>query len=454
MQPADLTPFAEQVTAFQARFAPYFYRAEVRERSARYLEALLSPVRRKNGWQLAEAMGEPDPNGPQRLLYAARWDADAVRDELHRFVMEHFGDPVAGILIIDETGFLKKGTHSVGVARQYSGTAGKIENCQLGVFLAYASPRGHTFLDRRLYLPAHWAADEARRSAAGVPTDVTFQTKPQLARTMLAQARTNGVVAGWVVGDEQYGNDGSLRRWLDRQRQASVLGVRATTQVWVIEAERRWVGTVAEVAAGLAAEAWQRLSVGDGAKGPRLYDWTWVPVAGLVLAGWGHWLLVRRSISEPSEVAYYLVGAPVGTTLAEAASVAGARWRIEQVLEEGKGEVGLDEYEVRSWTSWHRHITLSMLAHACLAWIRSTGGSADPVGGKSGWQRRVDRAVGARAAPAAGVGAGAATAGGGALPSGLVGLATAPPSTGAGQSLPPHRRPRIPAGDQPHYVRL
>src|SRR5205807_2123512 len=164
---------------FHARFAPCFFRAEVRERSRRYLRALLAPVERKNGWQLAEAMGEADPNGAQRLLYAAVWPEAAVQRELARFVWEHFGDPRLGVFLLDETGFVKKGTESVGVQRQYSGTAGKRENCQIGVLLAYTSPLGTAFLDRRLYLPKVWAEDPARREKAGVPGSVAFQTQPQ-----------------------------------------------------------------------------------------------------------------------------------------------------------------------------------------------------------------------------------------------------------------------------------
>jgi SRSO17 transposase len=383
MATIELDALTEAFLAFHARFAAFFYRAEVRERSARYLRALVSPVERKNGWQLAEAMGDPDPNGVQRLLTRARWDEDAVRDALARFVFETFGDPAVGIFVLDETGFLKKGSHSVGVARQYTGTAGKIENCQIGVFLAYVGVGGTAFLDRRLYLPAAWAADPARRQVAHIPPSVTFQTKTALGRAMLAQAWELGVRGGWVTGDEVYGRDGALRRWLTQQDQASVLTVPSSEHVWVRDGDARREETVAAVAAELAAEAWQRLSCGDGAKGPRWYDWAWVPVTGLVKAGWGHWLLVRRSLADPTDLAYYLVAAPLATTLAQAVRVAGARWGIEQALEEAKGEAGLDEYEVRTWRSWHRHITLSLLAHACLVWLRHTDpAQAGPAGGR------------------------------------------------------------------------
>lgn len=439
MPPVDLDALTEAFFSFHARFAPYFYRAEVRERSARYLRALVSPVERKNGWQLAEAIGDPDPNGVQRLLTRARWDEDAVRDALERFVFEMFGDPDAGIFVLDETGFLKKGTHSVGVARQYTGTAGKIENCQIGVFLAYVGVGGSAFLDRRLYLPAAWASDGARRTVAHVPETSTFQTKTQLGRAMLEHAWSLGVRGGWVTGDEVYGRDGVLRRWLTQQGQASVLAVPSSEHVWVIDADTRREATVVERAAGLAVEAWQRLSCGDGAKGPRWYDWAWIPVAGLVKSGWGHWLLVRRSLTAPHQLAFYLVAAPLGTTLGQAVRVAGARWGIEQALEEAKGEVGLDEYEVRTWRSWYRHITLSLLAHACLVWLRATDpAGAGPAGGLDRRRRRVDRVD--RAGDAAALGAHArAAVGGGALPPGLVTLASTPSSRRQTGAVSPSR---------------
>ena len=423
MQMVNLDSLAEQLVAFHARFAPYFYRAEVRERSARYIRALLSPVPRKNGWQLAEAIGDPDPNGVQRLLYAARWDADAVRDELIRVVDETFGDAEEGIFVIDETGFLKKGTKSAGVARQYSGTAGKIENCQIGVFLTYTSSTGTAFLDRRLYLPTHWTGDAARRAAAGIPATVTFQTKADLGQAMLEHAWSVGIQGGWVTADEAYGHDGVFRRWLTQQGMRSVLAVPSNEHVWVLDGEERWEGTASAVAATVPAEGWQRISCGDGSKGPRLYDWAWVGVAGLVTAGWGHWLLVRRSLSDPADLAYYLVAGPTTTTVEQAVRVAGARWTVECCLEEAKGETGLDEYEVRCWQSWHRHITLSLVAHAFLATVRA----ADAVRtrdreGKRRDRTRDDRADGTGGAQIVGAGI-RAERGGGTLPSALVTLA-------------------------------
>jgi SRSO17 transposase len=421
MSAIDLDALDDQFAVFHARFAHHFYRSEYRQRSAAYLRALLSPVTRKNGWQLAEAMGEADPNGVQRLLFGARWDADAVVTELQTVVMESFGDPVDGVLVIDETGFLKKGTHSVGVARQYSGTAGKVENCQIGVFLTYASARGATFLDRRLYLPESWATDPKRRTAAHVPETISFQTKPQLALAMLTAAFAHGVQAGWVTADSVYGSDRALWLWLARRRQPFVLGVRSSERVWLIDADgSRRQRTVAEATAGLMETAWGRHSAGDGSKGPRWYDWAWLPVAGLRQDDWGHWLLIRRSVSDPTELAYYLVGGPASVTCAQALRVAGMRWTIESCLEEAKGETGLDEYEVRHWLSWHRHITLSMLAHAFLASSRQAANAAlagSPGGGGVG------AAVGGRGA--ATVGADVTTPNP-RCPAGLVTLAATP----------------------------
>jgi SRSO17 transposase len=435
MSAIDLDAFDDQFRAFHARFAQHFYRREYRERSARYLRALLSPIARKNGWQLAEAMGEADPNGAQRLLFGARWDADAVIDELRQFVMEQFGDPVDGVLVVDETGFLKKGTHSVGVARQYSGTAGKVENCQIGVFLTYASERGATFLDRRLYLPETWASDLERRRAAHVPETVPFQTKPQLALTMLTEAFEDGVRAGWVTADSVYGSDRALWLWLARRRQPFVLGVRSTERVWLIKTDgQRQQRTVAQAAAGVATEGWQRHSAGDGSKGPRWYDWAWLPVAGVRQDDWGHWLLVRRSLTDPADLAFYLVGGPADVTLEQALRVAGMRWTIESCLEEAKGETGLDEYEVRHWHSWHRHITLSMLAHAFLASSRQAANAvlAGSTGGSG-----AGAALGGRGAPAAGADAPVAAPG---RTAGLVALAAAASGTRQTRALPTANR--------------
>jgi SRSO17 transposase len=363
--------------ALHARIAPRFHRPEVRTRARRYLDGLLAPIGRKNGWHLAEALGERTPDGVQRLLNAARWDADAVRDDLREYIVTHLGAADA-VLVVDETGFLKKGTKSVGVARQYSGTAGRIENCQIGVFLAYASDHGQAFIDRALYLPKAWVRDGERRREAGIPEAVGFATKGELARTMLARAYAAGVPARWVTADEVYGNDRALRRWLEDEQRAYVLGISRAHRLW--SNERRRTERVEEAMAALPTTAWQRVSVGDGSKGPRVYDWAEIRFPVATREGWRHGMLARRSLSDPSEIAYYRIFAPDGTTLAELARVAGRRWTIEMGFERAKGEVGLDEYEVRRWEAWHRHITLALLADAYLAVTRQHAVSEEERG--------------------------------------------------------------------------
>jgi SRSO17 transposase len=363
--------WAADLDVLHARIAPRFRRAEPRRRALAYLRGLLSPVERRNGWQLAEQGGERTPDGMQRLLATADWDADAVRDDLRTYVVEQLAEPAA-VLVIDETGFLKKGTRSAGVQRQYSGTAGRTENCQLGVFLVYASACGATLLDRELYLPRSWTDDRERCRAAGIPEAVAFQTKPQLARVMLERALDAGTPASWVTGDAVYGSDRSLRRWLEEREQPFVLAVRRNEPLWVWTPDYGPEQYAAdELAAALAADDWQRLSAGAGEKGPRLYDWTAIPIRPLREAGWAHWLLVRRSIAEPTEFAYYVCFAPVETTLLTLVQIAGTRWTIECSFESSKDEVGLDQYEVRKWGSWYRYITLAMLAHAYLTVVRA-----------------------------------------------------------------------------------
>lgn len=371
---AELVTWTEGLDEVQQRIGSRFARSEQRQRVRRYLDGLLSAVERKNGWQLAEQAGEARPYGMQRLLAGAKWDAAAVRDDLRAYVVEQLGDPRA-VLVIDETGFLKQGTKSAGVKRQYSGTAGRIENCQIGVFLTYAAPGGHVLLDRELYLPHEWADDAARREEAGVPEAVTFATKPELARRMLERALVAGVPAAWVTGDSIYGGDRRLRVWLEQQEQPFVLAVTSAEPLWAV-LDGRWGQPRADlIAARIPAEAWQRLSAGAGSKGPRWYDWARVRLARLQLSAeerrWEHWLLVRRSRSDPTDLAYYVVFAPAGTSLRTLARVAGQRWRIEQSFELAKGEVGLDHYEVRRWDGWYRHMTLAMFALAYLAVLRA-----------------------------------------------------------------------------------
>lgn len=349
------------------RIAPRFRRAEVKERLRHYLAGLLAEIRRKNSWQMAEVIGEAQPRGTQRLLGGSRWEADGVREDLRDYVVEHLGDEMSGVLIVDETGFLKKGEKSVGVARQYTGTAGKRENCQVGVFLCYASGEGAAFIDRALYLPSEWAEDSARREEAGVPKEVRFATKGKQAKEMLKRAFEAEVPAKWVVADTVYGTARGLRGWLEEQGCSYVLAVTGTHGVYHQERQRR----ARTVAKSLPEEAWFGASAGKGSKGERLYEWACVPLPDAEEAQMGRWLLMRRGIDDPSEYAYYLAYGPKQTPVHELIRVAGRRWTIEDCFEQAKGEVGLDEYEVRKWEGWHRHTTLSLLAHAYLAVVRS-----------------------------------------------------------------------------------
>jgi SRSO17 transposase len=356
----------------ERRIGSVFARSDALLRAMSYLTGLLSPAERKNSWQLAEIMGAPNPYGFQHLLGRADWQPDTLRDSLRTYVTDYLADPDA-IGVIDETGFLKKGVHSAGVARQYSGTAGRIENCQMGVFLAYASRYGQTLLDRELYLPAAWTSDRARCERAGIPEDRTFVTKPALAQQMLARAFKAGVVLAWVAGDSVYGNDRVLRGWLEERAQAYVLAVAVSEKVWFAHVPQQIKTLLSEV----PSAGWVRLSAGAGSKGPRIYDWQRLELSEPVLEGWQRWLLLRRSVSDPSDVTAYRVFARAGTSLETLARVAGMRWTVEESIQTAKGEVGLDQYEVRSWTGWYRHITLAMWAQAFLAVIRTEEGAEE-----------------------------------------------------------------------------
>lgn len=378
---AEAVGWDSALDALAERIAPRFCRPEARRRARRYLAGLLAPVERKNGWQLAEAAGDASPDSVQDFLARMRWDADAVRDDLRGYVVEHLGEP-QGVLVLDETGFVKKGTHSVGVQRQYSGTAGRIENCQIGVFLGYAGRLGHALIDRALYLPQAWAGDEERRRAAWVPEAVAFATKPKLGLAMLERALDAGVPCAWVAAGSVYGADSALRQALVRRRIGYVLAVTS--------GQRLFPGTVSDWVEEVPADGWHRLSAGDGSKGPRLYDWAHLPFRGAP-DGWGKGLLIRRRLAD-GDLTFYFTFAPAGTTLKELVRVAGTRWTIESGFELAKGEVGLDQYEVRSWTGWHRHITLAMLALAFLTVVRTTalgGRGPGPLGGRTS---AVDRA--------------------------------------------------------------
>lgn len=361
------TAMASLVTEVGAMLGAHMQRREAAAHAVDYLRGLLAPVARKNGWQLAEQAGYDHPRGIQRVLARYVWDAEAVRDALRTWVTTELGDP-GGILVLDETGFPKQGTHSVGVQRQYCGTLGKIGNCQVGVFLGYTSPKGHAAIDRALYLPATWLADPDRAHAAGIPAGTPFQTKPQLGLRMLERALDADVPAAWVVADEVYGSAGALRRALEARDQAYVLAVRGN------ELTTRWSPddvperiTLTAITEAVTAEDWQSLSCGEGAQGPRWYDWAYIALRPAPHDGWCHAALIRRHPVRTEEVAAYLVYARNATTLTEIVAVAGARWTIEEVFKLAKGQVGLDQYEVRSWQGWYRHSTLALLALAILA---------------------------------------------------------------------------------------
>jgi SRSO17 transposase len=360
---------AAELDRLHERIGVRFARAEPRTRVREYVSGLVAGLERKNGWTLAERAGEVSPDGMQRLLRRADWDVDGVRDDVRDYVAGHLGDR-EGVLIADDTGFLKKGTKSAGVQRQYSGTAGRTENCQVGTFLAYASIHGHALIDRELYLPQSWTEDRDRCRAAGIPDQVEFTTKPRQAMAMIASAVGAGVPFRWFTADEAYGQAKYLRVWLEDQDVFHVVATRCNdTLITTDGGEQRADALVA----ALPARAWRRLSVGAGAHGPREYDWARIPIRIMWRPGRGHWLLARRSISSPSEIGYYICYGPRRATLVDLAWIAGSRWRIEECFQQAKGEAGLDHYQVRTWRAWYAHITLSMLA---LAWLAASKASA------------------------------------------------------------------------------
>jgi SRSO17 transposase len=324
--------WADGLVELHERISPRFGRIEPRRRALGYLQGLLGQVERKNSWWLAEQAGELSPDGMQRLLNGAGWDADGVRDDVRDYVVEHLGDPDA-VLVLDETGFVKKGTRSAGVARQYTGTAGLVENAQVGVFLAYGTPAGVALIDRDLYLPKSWTDDRARCQATGIGDQGQFRTKPQLGQVMLERAVAARVPFGWVTGDTVYGGDRRLRVWLEQHAIRHVLAVKRTEPLLAMTDRGPAQVPAEQLLAEVKPEQWLRLNAADGSKGKRLYDWVRVPLWRL---GWpanvGFWLLVRRSISDPDELAFYVCFAPAATSLATLVQVAGCRWRVEMVF--------------------------------------------------------------------------------------------------------------------------
>lgn len=367
--PTQVAHWAQLLIQLHGRIASRFARPEPRRRALAYLQGLLSESSRKNGWHLAEQAREARPFGMQRLLSQAVWDTDGVRDDLRAYVLEHLGHEAA-IVVIDETSFPKRGDKSAGVQVQYCGTTGHVENCQVGVFLAYVTARGHTLIDRELYLPADWTADPKRCQEAGIPAAVRLQTKPELAVQMLSRIFQAQIPIAWVVADSVYGGNVDLRTWCEQHHYPYVLAVACNEPVGIRTADggRRRVEVRDVEALVLHDQQWQRLSMSQGTKGPRLFDWAAVPILHRWEDDEQHWLLIRRCLADPLEKAYSFVFAPKGTTLPEMVSAIGARWHIEEDFANAK-DLGLDHYEVRSWTGWYRHITLCMLAQAFLTGI-------------------------------------------------------------------------------------
>jgi len=348
------------------RIGHRFARSEARERAKRYLAGLLGRVERKNGWQMAEAIGERDPQGVQRLLNSARWDAEEVRDDLREYVVEHLADEETGVLIVDETGFLKKGEKSVGVARQYTGTAGDTVNCQVGVFLAYSSNKGAAFVDRALYLPWEWAHDPMRREEAGVPETMAFANKIELAKRMLKRAFGAEIPAKWVAADSFYGRSHEFRAWLEERGRAYAVMVPKTNAIPLGGRKKRIERHVER----LPQDAFSEVRLTQDGNGRRPWEWACLELVPDPEKGMRRWLLVRRSTDDPEDRGFYQAYGPEETTVEELVGVCQERWAVEECFAEAKGEVGLDHYEVRRWDAWHRHVTLCLLAHAFLAVTR------------------------------------------------------------------------------------
>src|SRR5215218_196577 len=375
--------WAASLREVKARMRPLFTQERVAASAGLFVDGLLGEERRKTGWMRAEAAGDPGPWRQQAILGCGRWDADALRDIVREYVVETLADEDA-VLVVDETGFLKQGKASCGVTRQYTGSAGKITNCQIGVFAAYVSGKGHAFIDRALYLPKAWADDAARRAAAHVPQEIAFATKPHLARAMVERAIAAGVPFAWVVGDSIYGVS-EVEMALRRAGKGYVLGVAATSQFNSWGAKPPVAGTAAAIAGALDPSAWRRLSAGAGAKGERLFDWAYLELADLeaaeynqTLSGlWTRGLLIRRNIAD-GELAFFATWCPAGTPIAVLVNVEGQRWAIEDSFETAKNELGLDHNETRSWHGWHRHVSLVMLAFAMLARVRHHANTAPP----------------------------------------------------------------------------
>ena len=378
---ATLELWASALREAKARMRPLFPQERTARSAAALLDGLLGPERRKTGWMRAEAAGDPGPWRQQAILGRGRWEADGLRDVVRDYALETLADPHA-VLVLDETGFLKQGKSSCGVARQYTGSAGKITNCQIGVFAAYASRHGHALIDRALYLPKAWAEAPSRRTAAQVPDAVGFAAKPRIALGMVERAIAAGAPFAWVAADTVYGV-GEVEMALRRAGKGYVLGVTAAHHVYSWGVLPTVAGTAEGVAKKLDPSAWRRLSAGEGTKGPRLHDWVYLELAHLgadeyaegATGLWTRGLLVRRHVAD-GEAAYFTTWCPAGTPIETLVGVEGRRWAIEDAFETAKTELGLDHNETRSWHGWHRHASLVMLAFAVLAVARHRANAA------------------------------------------------------------------------------
>lgn len=375
--------WASSLRDVKARIRPLFGQTRVAASAGQFLDGLLGSEPRKTGWMRAAAAGDPGPWRQQAILGRGRWDAEALRDIVRDYALETLADRDA-VLVVDETGFLKQGKASCGVARQYTGSAGKITNCQIGVFASYVSRRGHAFIDRALYLPKEWTDDSKRRTTAHVPENVGFATKPQIARRMIARAIAANVPFSYVAADSVYGT-GYIETTLRKAGKGYVLGV-ASNHVFRSWGKRQMVGgTAAKIAQNLPKNAWRRLSAGEGTKGPRLHDWAYLELADLeagqynsALTGeWTRGLLIRRNIAD-GDLAFFSTWCPKDTPMEKLVSVEGCRWAIEDSFEAAKNEFGLDHNEPRSWHGWHRHVSLVMLAFAMMAAIRHRANAGTP----------------------------------------------------------------------------
>jgi SRSO17 transposase len=364
---ADVRLWAGELDVLHERFVHRFNREEPRRSALAYMRGLVAPLERKNGWTLAEEAGHAGPDRIQRLLNRIEWDADEVLDDVRDYVVEHLGDRDA-VLIVDDTGFLKKGVRSAGVQRQYSGTAGRTENCQIGVFLAYATARGRTLIDRRLYLPTSWTDDRDRCRRAGIDDSVAFETKVAMAKAMVRRAVADKVPFSWVTADAAYGYS---KGWRFELEQADVFHVMATTRHDTVVTRWSIDHPVHDLFPGLPRQKWKRRSCGEGAHGQRIFDWARVEVRPWHREDRRHWVLARRSVSRPEDISYYIAYCPADTRLDELIRIAGSRWAVEECFQAAKQECGLDDYQVRRYPGWHRHMTLAMAAHACLTVLRA-----------------------------------------------------------------------------------